>query len=284
VARLLARSAPADGAPVQVALGMRYGSPSIGAALRELHAGGCRRLVVLPLYPQYFSGTGGSTFDAVARELAGWRWVPELRMVQHYHDEPGYVAALARSLEEAWADGGRPEKLLFSFHGIPVRYFLAGDPYYCHCQKTARLVAERLELRDGEWEVAFQSLFGREEWIKPYTDRTLQAMARAGIRRVDVLCPGFSADCLETLEEIAGLNRELFEHAGGERLRYVPALNDRPDHLALLAELERRTAGEWLAAPRPEELEDRRRGALRAAAMAAAGSRPADGGYGPSGV
>lgn len=246
VAALLARDVEA---PVEVRVAMRYGNPSVRAALRELAAAGCHRILVLPLYPQYAAVTTGSTFDAVAAELTGWRWVPELRTIHSYHDEPAYIEALAASLREAWAANGPGEKLLFSFHGIPRRYFLAGDPYYCHCQKTARLVAERLGLPRERWQVSFQSLFGREEWLRPYTEDTLRALAAAGTRCLDVICPGFSADCLETLEEIDGLNREIFLHAGGERYRYVPALNDRPDHLQLLAGLLRRHLAGWTCEP-----------------------------------
>ncbi len=243
VAALLAREVPA---PVQVRLAMRYGNPSVRSALRELAGQGCRRIAVLPLYPQYAAVTTGSTFDAVAAELAGWRWVPELRMIHPYHDEPAYVEALAASLRDAWAAAPPADRLLFSFHGIPKRYFLAGDPYYCHCQKTARLVAERLALPRERYEVSFQSLFGREEWLRPYTEDTMRAMAADGVRSLDVICPGFSADCLETIEEIDGLNREIFLHAGGERYRYIPALNDRPDHLRLLADLVLRNLAGWI--------------------------------------
>jgi ferrochelatase len=233
------------GTPVHVAVGMRYGNPSTRAALRELAEKGCRRIVVLPLYPQYAAVTTGSTFDAVSAELATWRWVPEVRFINHYHDDPAYVRALAASLRDAWADGGPAEKLLFSFHGIPQRYFLAGDPYFCQCHKLARLAAEELGLPKERWEVSFQSLFGKEEWIKPYTDKTLVAMAKSGIRSLDVICPGFSADCLETLEEIDDQNREIFLHNGGERYRYIPALNDRPDHVQALSSLILRNLEGW---------------------------------------
>jgi len=225
------------GSPVRVALGMRYGSPSLATALAELSRAGCQRLVVLPLYPQYASATTGSTVAAVFAELSRWRWVPELRTVSSYHDHPPYIAALASSIREVWSAEGEPERLLLSFHGIPRRAFLAGDPYYCHCQKTARLLAEALEWPDARMAVAFQSRFGRERWLEPYTDLTLRRWASEGVASVDVVCPGFAADCLETLEEIAETNRELFQRAGGGRFRYLPALNDRPDHIAALAEL-----------------------------------------------
>jgi ferrochelatase len=270
VAALLAREAPAA---VHVRLAMRYGNPSVRSALRQLAALGCRRIVTLPLYPQYAAVTTGSTFDAVVAELAGWRWVPELRTIHSYHDEPAYVEALAASLREAWAAAAPGEKLLFSFHGIPQRYFLAGDPYFCHCHKTARLVAERLGLARDRYQVSFQSLFGREEWLRPYTEETMRAMVAAGVRSLDVICPGFSADCLETLEEIDGLNREIFLHAGGERYRYVPALNDRPDHLLLLADLVRRNIQGWIATPEEEARREREAagGRQQAALLAAAG-------------
>lgn len=269
VAALLAREVPA---PVHVRVAMRYGNPSIRSALRELAGLGCRRIVALPLYPQYAAVTTGSTFDAIAAELAGWRWVPELRMIHPYHDEPAYVAALASSLAEAWAEAEPAEKLLFSFHGIPRRYFLAGDPYFCHCHKTARLVAERLGLPRDRYEVTFQSLFGREEWLRPYTEETILSLAAAGTRSLDVICPGFSADCLETIEEIDGLNREIFQHAGGERYRYVPALNDRPDHLRLLADLVKRNLAGWIepAADTERRARELDEGKRRAADMLAA--------------
>ncbi len=225
------------GSPVRVALGMRYGSPSLATALAELRRAGCQRLLVLPLYPQYASATTGSTQAAVFAELSRWRWVPELRTVSSYHDYPPYIAALASSIREVWSAEGEPERLLLSFHGIPRRAFLAGDPYYCHCQKTARLLGEALEWPAARMAVAFQSRFGRERWLEPYTDLTLRRWGSEGVAAVDVVCPGFAADCLETLEEIAETNRELFQRAGGGRFRYLPALNDRPDHMAALAEL-----------------------------------------------
>jgi ferrochelatase len=283
VAALLAREV---GTPLHVAVGMRYGNPSIPAALRELAGKGCRRILVLPLYPQYAAVTTGSTFDAVAAELTTWRWVPEVRTIHHYHDVPAYTDALAASIREAWAAGGQAEKLLFSFHGIPQRYFEAGDPYFCHCHKTARLAAERLGLPPDRWQVSFQSLFGREEWLKPYSEQTIKAMARSGVRSLDVVCPGFSADCLETLEEIDGQNREFFLHSGGENYRYIPALNDRPDHVRVLADVLLANLAGWVvpadrwdaqgAGIAAEAAEASRQ---RAAAMAAA-PVPVDAGYG----
>jgi len=242
---LRSRLAARFGDEVRVALGMRYGRPSIAAALAELAAADCRRILVLPLYPQYSASTTGSTFDALFAELARWRWVPGLRTIETYHDEPGYVASLAASVRELWQRDGEPDLLLMSFHGMPQRYFDAGDPYFCFCQKTARLLAAELGLDAERWQLSFQSLFGKEEWLKPYTDKTVEALAKRGVRRLDVICPGFSADCLETLEEIDGLNREIFERAGGERFRYVPCLNDRGDHLDFLAALVERHLAGW---------------------------------------
>jgi protoporphyrin/coproporphyrin ferrochelatase len=273
----------AVGAPLHVALGMRYGNPSIKAAMRELAEKGCRRVLVLPLYPQYSAVTTGSTIDAVAAEMVTWRWMPEIRTINGYHDEPAYIRALAASIRDAWAEAGQAEKLLFSFHGIPQRYFLAGDPYFCHCHKLARLTAEELALPTDRWQVSFQSLFGREEWLKPYTDKTIQAMAKAGIKSLDVVCPGFSADCLETLEEIDEQNREIYLHAGGERYRYIPALNDRPDHIEAIAGLVLRHLQGWVEPPGAWNAERARTAAedteRRAAAMGAT-PIPVDAGYG----
>lgn len=231
--------------PVVVALGMRYGNPSIRAALEHLRAANARRVLLFPLYPQYSASTTASTFDAVADVLKTWRWLPELRMINHYHDDVGYTKALADSIREAWRGHPRPERLLFSFHGIPKRYLLLGDPYHCECHKTARLVAEQLKLPDNDWQVAFQSRFGREEWLKPYTDHTLRDWGKSGVKSIDVICPGFSADCLETLEEIAMENRDNFIKAGGLNYHYIPALNDGSDHIQALANLVVRHTQAW---------------------------------------
>ncbi len=220
-----------------VELGMRYGNPSIPAALARLREAGAQRVLVLPLYPQYAGVTTGSIFDAVTAELRRWRWVPETRFVTEYHAEPGYIAALAASVREHWQAGGRGEHLVMSFHSMPKKYFEQGDPYFCKCQKTARLLAEELGLRETEWSLTFQSRFGYQEWLRPYTDDVLRELAAAGVRSLDVVCPGFSMDCLESLEEIAIVSAQRFRDCGGEQLRYVPALNDRADHVAFLAKL-----------------------------------------------
>jgi ferrochelatase len=240
--RLLGAAVPA---PLHVALGMRYGKPSVAEALEELRGHGVRRLLVLPLYPQYSATTTASVFDALTEALRNYRWVPELRWIGQYHDEAGYIAALAASVREHWAANGRGEHLLMSFHGVPRRYLLAGDPYHCQCQKTGRLLAEALFLEDGEWSLSFQSRVGREEWLRPYTDEHLAALAAAGTRQVDVICPGFSADCLETLEEIAMQDAEVFIEAGGRELRYIPALNARRDHMNFLTQLVLRHLQGW---------------------------------------
>ncbi len=256
--------------PVAVALGMRYGEPSIGCALRALRDAGAERVLVLPLYPQYSASTTASAFDAIAAELGRWRWLPELRFVNQYHDDAGYLGALAASLEAAWREQPPGEKLLFSFHGLPKRNLLAGDPYHCQCHKTARLLAERLGLSAERWAVAFQSRFGRAEWLKPYTSETLADWARRGVRSVDVVCPGFSADCLETLEEIAGENRALFIATGGERFRYVPALNDAHAHIEALLALVRRHAAGWPEFDATAVPPERASGRARALAFGAA--------------
>jgi ferrochelatase len=258
------------GEGVQVALAMRYGSPSIADGLETLRVAGVRRLVVLPLYPQYSGPATGSVFDAVASVLQGWRWVPDVRFVSSYHDDPAYIAALASSVQRHWAEFGRGDRLFFSFHGLPHRYFTQGDPYFCQCQATARAVAEHLDLAPDAWQVVFQSRFGRERWLEPYADITLQAAARAGVRVADVVCPGFAADCLETLEEIAIQNREAFIAAGGEDLRYIPALNANAAHISALCGLLTRQMQGWpeLSGAEPEHTAQ-----LRCARAQALGAR-----------
>lgn len=221
----------------KVKLAMRYGEPAIGKVLREFQDEGINRLVVLPLYPQYAGATVGSTFDAVSRELADWRWMPELHFINTYHDHPLYIQALADSVRAHFQAQGEPEKLVLSYHGMPQRYFDAGDPYYCFCQKTSRLVAENLGLDKGRYITSFQSQFGREQWIKPDTSATLAQLARDGIKKVAVICPGFSADCLETIEEIGEENKHVFMEAGGEHYAYIPALNSDDDHIQMMAAL-----------------------------------------------
>lgn len=233
------------GSRVRVVLGMRYGQPSVSQALNRLKADHVRRLLVLPLYPQYSGTTTASTFDAVTDELSTWRWLPELRFINQYHDDPAYIDALVASIRRFWDTDGEPERLLFTFHGIPKRYFAAGDPYHCHCQKTARLVVGRLALAPERWSVSFQSRVGRDEWLQPYTDETLKRWGADGVNSVQVIAPGFSADCLETLEEIKVENRRYFLDAGGGRYDYIPCLNDDAAHLDMLAGLVTRHTCGW---------------------------------------
>lgn len=258
-------SALADaGVPVSVHLAMRYGEPSVRSVLRTLQREGLRRVIVLPLYPQFSATTSASVMDAVMDELRTWRWPPELRTIGDYCHEPAWLDAMAASIARHWQTQPRGEHLLFSFHGIPRRYFLAGDPYFCQCQFSAREIAARLGLSRDQWRVSFQSRVGREEWLRPYTDETVKAMAADGIRHLDVVCPGFAADCLETLEEIAMQNDEAFRAAGGERLSYIPALNADPAHALALAALVRRHGGGWPEFS-PEGVEDLARQAAASA-------------------
>jgi len=231
--RLGERLGAAFGERVVTALAMSYGQPSIAGVLEEFRRRSVQRLLVLPLYPQYSSTTSGTIFARVTSELARWRWMPELRFVNQYWEEERYLAAVADSVAAHWRTHGRTH-LLFSFHSIPKRYFLAGDPYHCFCQGTARAVAARLGLAEGEWSVGFQSRFGREEWLKPYVDVLLQDYARSGPKRLTVVCPGFATDCLETLEEINMQDRELFLAHGGEAFNYVPCLNASGAHVGVL--------------------------------------------------
>jgi ferrochelatase len=232
-------------APIKVALAMRYGEPSVTETIAQLQREGVRRLLVLPLYPQYSATSTGSVLDAVADTIKTMRWPPELRMVNDYHDEPAHIEALAASIEAYWAIHGRAEKLLLSFHGIPERYLHAGDPYFCQCHATARLLRERLGLGTEQLVISFQSRVGRERWLHPYTDAMVRQLGADGVRRLDVACPGFAVDCLETLEEIAMQNRDFFVAAGGETLRYIPALNDSPGQVGSLAALVLRHTQGW---------------------------------------
>ncbi|MFN8390417.1 MAG: ferrochelatase [Bdellovibrionota bacterium] len=220
-----------------VELGMRIGKPSLESAMQKLEAANITKLLVVPLFPQYSGTTTGSVFDGVTEVLHTRRWIPEFRMIMSYHDHPRYISALAASVQELWSKNGRPKKLLMSFHGVPKRYFEGGDPYHCYCQKTGRLLAEALRLSSEEYVISFQSLFGKEEWLRPYTSDTLTQLAKDGVTDVDVICPGFAADCLETIEEIEEQNKEIFLEHGGKQFRYIHALNSRPDHIEMFADL-----------------------------------------------
>jgi ferrochelatase len=233
------------GEHVVVKFAMRYGQPSIAQSIEAMQQDGVRQLLVLPLYPQYSAATTASTFDALADDFTQRRWLPDLRFISHYHDYPPYIEALAKSVEAHWETHGRADKLLMSYHGVPLRYLKNGDPYHCECYKTSRLLAERLGLSKDAYMTTFQSRFGREEWLKPYTDHTLKAFPEQGVKSVQVVCPGFSADCLETIEEIGEENREYFMAAGGERYEYIPALNASESHIDVLTQLVERHLQGW---------------------------------------
>jgi ferrochelatase len=225
------------GGNYQVETAMRYGKPDLGKALRTLEENGFQNVIIIPLYPQYSGTTTGSVFDAVAKSLSVQRRVPRLTFVNEYHRDQYYVRAVADSVRFHWEMNGRAEKLLFSFHGIPRRFVRDGDPYASQCEKTAELVATELELDAGEWQLVYQSRFGREEWLTPYCNITLAGLPSRGVTSVDIVCPGFAADCLETLDEINRENRKIFLGAGGHGYSYIPCLNDSPAHVRLLSHI-----------------------------------------------
>ncbi|MFT3790312.1 MAG: ferrochelatase [Rudaea sp.] len=237
------------GEGVCVELAMRYGNPSLRDAITRLHAAGVRRLLVLPLYPQYSAASTGSAFDAATRALQALRWPPELRFVSDYHDDGRYIDALATSLQTYWRRNRRAQKLLLSFHGLPRRCIDAGDPYLDQCRATAALLRAKLGLTGEECALGFQSRVGREVWVKPYTEELLDRWPAEGIRNIQVFCPGFSVDCLETLEEIAIRDRVRFLDAGGESLEYIPALNAETAHVDMLVALIRRHLQGWADGP-----------------------------------
>ncbi len=216
---------------------MRYGKPSVASAIDRMTQKGVRKLLVLPLYPQYSASTTASTFDALAKDFTQRRWIPELRFVTQYNADEAYIEALAKSVREHWEVHGKADKLVFSFHGVPLRYLHNGDPYHCQCHHTARLLANALELGESEYLTTFQSRFGREEWLRPYTDKTLESLPNEGVKSIQVMCPGFSSDCLETIEEIDMENREIFLEAGGESFQYIPALNSQTNHIEALEKI-----------------------------------------------
>ncbi|HMZ85579.1 MAG TPA: ferrochelatase [Giesbergeria sp.] len=237
------------GCNVLVRPAMRYGNPSIASQLDALKAEGATRILILPLYPQYSGTTTASVFDAVYAWAGRQRHVPELRFVNRYHDDPLYIEALARRIEAHWKEHGQPDRLVMSFHGVPERTLHLGDPYHCESHKTARLLAERLGLRKDRWQLTFQSRFGKAKWLEPATEPTLVALAQSGTRRVDVVCPGFTSDCLETLEEIAQEAREAFVHAGGKEFHYIPCLNDSPAWIGALSQIAQQHLAGWPVQP-----------------------------------
>ncbi|HYD94338.1 MAG TPA: ferrochelatase [Noviherbaspirillum sp.] len=252
------------GHEVTVVHAMRYGQPSLPDVLDQLKVEGCDRILILPAYPQYSATTTASIFDAAFSHYSRVRNVPELRLVKHYHDHEGYIQALKKTVLAHWDQNGRPDKLVMSFHGVPKRTLLLGDPYHCECQKTGRLLAEALRLSPEQYLVTFQSRFGRAEWLQPYTAPTLEKLAKEGTRRVDVLCPGFTGDCLETLEEIAMEARADFLKAGGKEFHYIPCLNETPDWIAALAEIAEQHLVGWPTMLAPQMRDDMRRDADRA--------------------
>jgi len=250
------------GVTVEVAWAMRYGSPSIESVWDRLAQAGCDRVLVVPMYPQYAASTTASTYDAVFESLRARRNAPALRLIKHFHDDPGYIGALAQSVREHWQAHGRGECLVMSFHGLPRFSLDRGDPYHCECHKTGRLLAEALGLAPDQYVVTFQSRFGRAEWLQPYTQDTVESLGRKGVRSVDVVCPGFVADCLETLEEIAMENRAAFLACGGAEFRYIPCLNERADWIVALADIALANLQGWLHAGDPAESERSRARAL----------------------
>lgn len=233
------------GMDVPVELGMTYGKPSMRHGIDALTAKGCERIVVLPLFPQFSCSTTGAVFDALAAEFATMRTFPHTRLVRDYHNHDGYIGALASSVERHWHEHGRGQKLLMSFHGVPKRYVDEGDIYQHQCLETARLVAEKLQLSQGQWMACFQSRFGKEEWLTPYTDETLEALPKQGVSKIDIISPAFSVDCLETLEEIAIEGKEEFLEAGGESYQFIPCLNAGADHIDMMVDLVKAEVQGW---------------------------------------
>ncbi|MBA3496901.1 MAG: ferrochelatase [Ramlibacter sp.] len=236
-----------QGLRVPVRYAMRYGNPSIASQLDALKSDGATRILVLPAYPQYSGTTTASVVDAVASWAAGIRHLPEIRFVNHYHDDRGYIQAILRRVERYWREHGRGEHLVMSFHGVPERTLHLGDPYHCQCQKTARLLATQLRLETDQYTVAFQSRFGKARWLQPYTEPSLRALAARGVARVDVVCPGFTGDCLETLEEIAQEGRQAFLTSGGKDFHYIPCLNDEAAWIVALGNVARQHLAGWPA-------------------------------------
>tara|TARA_Y100001970_G_scaffold80354_1_gene102089 strand:+ start:851 stop:1852 length:1002 start_codon:yes stop_codon:yes gene_type:complete len=230
---------------IHLQLGMRYGNPSIENALNYFKDQNIYKILVLPLYPQAGSPTNSSTFDEISRVLNSWPWLPNLRFVNGYHDHEDYILALSKSIKKSTSDCNNIEKIIFSFHGMPVRYLNEGDPYYCFCHKTARLIAEELNLKEDRYMLSFQSRFGSEEWLQPYIDEEIVKLAKNGVKNLHIISPGFSVDCLETLEEIKIQYDELFRENGGEKLHYIPCLNDHDDHIKLIDKLIKSNMGDW---------------------------------------
>jgi protoporphyrin/coproporphyrin ferrochelatase len=233
--------------PFEVAVGMRYGNPSLQSAIDELKAKGCNRILLLPMYPQYASSTTGTLMDQLGRVLSGMRNVPGIRTIRNFHDHPAYIKSIATNIEQHWMKQGRGDMLLMSFHGLPKFHLDKGDPYHCECHKTARLIAERLGIAREKYTVSFQSRFGKAVWLRPYTTQTIEALAQRGIQSLDVVCPGFAADCLETLEEIAEEAKHDFVAAGGKSFQYIPVANDTPAFMDAIAQIALENLGGWVS-------------------------------------
>ncbi len=251
-AELLQQALTAAGHAVRVLPAMRYGNPSIASQLDALKAAGATRVLVLSAYPQYSGTTTASVIDAVGTWTTRTRLLPELRFVNRYHDHPGYIEALAATIEQHWQQHGKPEHFVMSFHGVPERTLHLGDPYHGECYKTGRLIAQRLGLAKEQYTVSFQSRFGKAKWLEPYTEPTLKALARKGTQRVDVVCPGFTADCLETLEEIAMEGKQAFLEAGGREYHAIACLNDHPAWITALADIAQQHMGGWPTQAAPD--------------------------------
>ncbi len=243
---------------VVVEYAMRYGNPSVASVLSKLKAQNCQRILLVPMYPQYAASSSATALDAVLKELLHFRNMPAIRTVKHFHDDPGYIRSSAQNIRDYWSKHGRPDKLVMSFHGVPAYTLEKGDPYHCECLKSGRLIAQELGLTAEQYVISFQSRFGKTEWIKPYTTATLHTLGMQRTRRVDVVCPGFVADCLETLEEIAMEGKADFQQAGGGDFHFIPCLNDRPDWTQALGELILNNLQGWLDKPDAVKLEQSR--------------------------
>jgi len=257
--------------PYAVELGMTYGNPSIQSAIDKLKAQHCDRILVFPLYPQYAASSTASALDAVWRTLLKTRNMPAIRTIKHYHDHPAYIATLAQSVRDHWRINGKPSKLIMSFHGVPKAHLINGDPYHCECHKTGRLLAEALELNKDEYLVTFQSRFGKQEWLKPYLTNTLEALGKTKTARVDIICPGFSSDCLETLEEIAMEGKHLFQSNGGGEYHYIPALNENEAWIHAMTTIALENLQGWVSTEgdSPQAKKDTEMTKLRAQSMGA---------------
>lgn len=233
--------------PFAVALGMSYGNPSMENAIKQLKAQHCNKILVFPLYPQYAASSTAAGFDAIWKVLLKMRNVPAIRTIKHYHDHPAYINAIAESIGEHWRLNGKPDQLVMSFHGVPKFHLMKGDAYHCECHKTARLVAEKLGLEKSAYQVAFQSRFGKQEWLKPYLASTLETLGKAQTKRIDVICPGFSSDCLETLEEIAMESKDIFQSNGGGEYHYIPALNENNTWIHAMTDIALENLDGWVS-------------------------------------